>query len=166
VLQPELLIVCLPAVRDVGIFFAFTSSLRTDAAKAGTLLAHDVTGENPSWGWSAGAAIFTIEDLAKWAKALGAGELLDARWQQIRLDSIRPTVEDNPDAAGCGYGIARLGPLLGHTGELPGFNTFMRYDPTTRVTLVVWTNLNAAPDARMTPRSRHRPGSDQPALRR
>ena len=38
--------------------------------------------------------------------------------------------------------------MYGHTGELPGYNSFMGYDPVRRTTVVTWTNLSAAPDGR------------------
>lgn len=54
-----------------------------------------------------------------------------------------------------GYGIARLhwGPnnaFLFHGGETAGYNSFMGYDPTHKVTLVVWTNLTVSLDERPT----------------
>ena len=32
---------------------------------------------------------------------------------------------------------------------MPGYNSFMGYDPVNRVTLVVWTNLTISPDGRL-----------------
>ncbi|MBO0851154.1 MAG: hypothetical protein J2P20_16955, partial [Pseudonocardia sp.] len=40
---------------------------------------------------------------------------------------------------------ARFGPLIGHDGQLPGFMTFMGYDPKTDLTVVIGTNLAAVP---------------------
>ena len=37
-----------------------------------------------------------------------------------------------------------------HGGEMPGFNSFMGYDPVNDVTLVVWTNLTPSLDGRHT----------------
>ena len=37
-----------------------------------------------------------------------------------------------------------------HGGELPGFNSFMGYDPDNDVALVIWTNLTLSPDGRTT----------------
>ncbi|PRC52855.1 D-alanyl-D-alanine carboxypeptidase, partial [Mycobacterium sp. ITM-2017-0098] len=34
--------------------------------------------------------------------------------------------------------------------ELPGFNSFMGYDPGNDVALVIWTNLTLSPDGRTT----------------
>ena len=54
---------------------------------------------------------------------------------------MRPIDPNNPNSAGYGWGIAKFGNLYGHTGELPGYNSFMGHDPVNGVTLVVWTNL-------------------------
>ncbi len=36
--------------------------------------------------------------------------------------------------------------MLGHDGSLPGFQSFMGYDPVRKITLIVLTNLQAGPD--------------------
>ncbi|MDX2376448.1 beta-lactamase family protein [Microbacterium sp. LRZ72] len=110
------------------------------AAQEGSLLPNDQTLVNPSWGWAAGAGISTAEDLADWAEVLGTGAALDAETHQARLDSLEPT-SDAADAPRYGYALAQLGPFLGHTGELPGYNAFMGHEPDAGVTLVVWANL-------------------------
>lgn len=38
--------------------------------------------------------------------------------------------------------------MYGHTGELPGYNSFMGYDPQTQLSIVVWSNLGSAADGR------------------
>lgn len=116
-------------------------------AKAGTFTPKDQTNANPSWGWAAGAGISTAADLANYVEALVDGRLLSPEMQKIRMDSLRPT-SDNPSAARYGYALAQFGPMYGHTGELPGYNTFMGRDPVNRVTLIVWANLAPAPDGR------------------
>ena len=117
-------------------------------AQTGKLKPVDQTFANPSWGWSAGAGISTARDLATYVEALAGGGLLDAATQKIRMDSIQPTSAEDPDAASYGLGIARFGPFYGHTGELPGYNTFMGNDPVNKVTLIVWTNLGPTADGR------------------
>jgi D-alanyl-D-alanine carboxypeptidase len=115
-----------------------------EAALAGELLPNDVTNLNPSWGWAAGAAISTAEDLATYVEALVGGGLLGEAMQAERLASVRPTDPANP---GFGYGLAlaSFGPMLGHNGSLPGYQSFMGHDPTTGLTLVVFTNLQLDP---------------------
>ena len=118
------------------------------AANNGTLQPNDQTDVNPSWGWAAGAGISTAQDLADWVEAMTTGKILGPELQKIRMESLRPQSADNPQGALYGLGIAQFGPMYGHTGELPGFNTFMGSDPVNKVTLIVWTNLAPAADGR------------------
>jgi D-alanyl-D-alanine carboxypeptidase len=116
------------------------------AARARTLKPNDYTDANPSWGWAAGAGISSANDLVTWVRALVSGQLLNTEMQKKRLASVQST---NPDTAQYGLGIAKFGgKLYGHTGELPGFNSFMGHDPDNGVTLVVWTNLAPSVDGR------------------
>lgn len=111
------------------------------AALNGTFKPLNETDSSPSWAWTAGGAISTAGDLATYVKALVGGGLLDARMQKIRFDSIRPITS----GAGYGLGIAQFGPMYGHDGQLPGFSSFMAYDPKTRTTLIIGANLSAEP---------------------
>ena len=49
-----------------------------------------------------------------------------------------------------GYGISQItfGPnsVYFHGGEMPGYNSFMGYDPVNDVTLIIWTNLTVSLD--------------------
>jgi D-alanyl-D-alanine carboxypeptidase len=118
------------------------------SATAGTLAPMDVTSVNPSWAWSAGAGISTAEDVARYVEALVGGQLLPPALQKQRLDSVVPVDPGNPQSAAYGLAIARFGSLYGHTGELPGFNSFMGHDPDKKITVVTWTSLAPAPDGR------------------
>ena len=118
------------------------------AARVGTLAPGDQTVANPSWGWAAGAGISTANDLVTWVQALVSGKLLNADMQARRLASVRPIDPSNPNSASYGWAIAKFGNLYGHTGELPGYNSFMGHDPVNGVTLVVWTNLAPSVDGR------------------
>lgn len=115
------------------------------AALAGKLLPNDHTNDNPSWGWAAGAGISTAQDLATYVEALAGGKLTSAELHQKQLASLRPNKPDDPQSAYYGLGIAKLGPMLGHDGSLPGFQSFMGHDPQTGVTLIVLTNLQSSP---------------------
>ena len=62
----------------------------------------------------------------------------------------KPEDPDEPDGQKYGYGISyqRFSPTAAmyyHGGELPGFNSFMGYDPDNDVSLVIWTNLTISP---------------------
>jgi D-alanyl-D-alanine carboxypeptidase len=118
------------------------------AARAGKLAPGDHTEANPSWGWAAGAGISTANDLVAWVQALVGGKLLNADLQARRLASVLPTDPTNPKSASYGWAIAKFGNLYGHTGELPGYNSFMGHDPLNGVTLVVWANLAPTVDGR------------------
>jgi D-alanyl-D-alanine carboxypeptidase len=118
------------------------------AAKAGTLQPNDQTSMNPSWAWAAGAGISTAADLATWVEALADGKLLDADMQAKRIASLQSTDPTQPDAPPYGFAIAKYGALYGHTGEVPGFNTFAGTDPENKVTIVVWANLDPTADGR------------------
>lgn len=116
------------------------------AALAGTLKPSNQTTSSPSWTWTAGAAISTVDDMATFVRALADGDLLNKDMQQTRIDSIQPIDPANPAMAGYGLGIVRFGAhLLGHDGQMPGFMTFMGHDPDSGLTIVVATNLATVP---------------------
>ena len=114
--------------------------------EAGDLLPNDVTDLNPSWAWTAGGGTSTASDLADYVEALVGGGLLSDELQQERLDSIEPTNPDNPQAAGYGWALATFGPMIGHDGSMPGYQSFMTYEPEQDLTIIVLTNLQSAPD--------------------
>ena len=118
------------------------------AARAGILKPLDTTHDNPSWAWTAGSGISTAEDLARYAQALVGGGLLNDAMQRQRLASIRPIDPADPKSPGYGLALAQFGPVFGHTGELPGYNSFMGHDPRRKITIIVWSSLAAAPDGR------------------
>lgn len=115
------------------------------AAEAGTLKPHDVTNANPSWGWAAGGVISTAGDLAIYAQHLVGGGLLNAEYQKKRLDSLRVVDPSNPQHGRYGYALLQIGNLIGHNGSLPGYQSFIAYNPTNKTTLVVCTNLQNSP---------------------
>ncbi len=115
------------------------------AALSGRLKPLDDTNASPSWAWTAGGAISTAGDLARYVRALVGGGLLNTRTQRLRLDSIQPIV---PGTKGVGYGlgIAEFAPnIIGHDGQLPGYSSFMVYNRKTRETIIIGTNLSASP---------------------
>jgi D-alanyl-D-alanine carboxypeptidase len=114
-------------------------------ARSGTLRPGDYTDLNPSWAWAAGAAISTVDDLATYVEALVGGGLLSDELQQQRLASVVPVQPTDPESAGYGLALARFGPMLGHDGSLPGFQSFMGHDPDAGTTLVIVTTLQAGP---------------------
>ncbi|WP_246001807.1 serine hydrolase domain-containing protein [Allorhizocola rhizosphaerae] len=94
----------------------------------------DATDWNPSFGWTAGGMISNLADLLTYARALGTGQtLLSTRVQTERLQSF-------PSPAGYGFALGCVDGWVGHTGELPGFNTTLFYDTTTDTSVVVMVN--------------------------
>ena len=125
------------------------------AARAGTLKPIDYTNQSSSYATAAGGAISTAGDLATWMRALVTGKIFDADYHQQWLASLQAENPDAPDGQKYGYGISyqRFGPkaaMYYHGGELPGFNSFMGYDPDNDVALVIWTNLTLSPDGNTT----------------
>jgi D-alanyl-D-alanine carboxypeptidase len=118
------------------------------AARAGTLAPGDQTDANPSWAWAAGAGISTSNDLVTIITAMVEGRLLGPAMQAGRLASVRPIDPGNPASPGYGWHLAKFGELYGHTGELPGYNTFAGHDPKRGITVVVWANSAPAADGR------------------
>jgi CubicO group peptidase (beta-lactamase class C family) len=125
------------------------------AAGAGTLQPIDYTNQNSSYATAAGGAISTADDLAAWMKALVTGKVFNADFHQQWVTSLQAEDPSAPEGQKYGYGISyqRFGPdaaMYYHGGELPGFNSFMGYDPDNDVSLVIWTNLTLSPDGRTT----------------
>ena len=114
------------------------------AAKDGTLQPTDDTNINHSFAFGAGNVIYTANDLATWSKALVGGQVLDAEYQKLWLDSPQMEKPDNPAGQWYGYGITMQtwGPntLIYHGGETAGYNSKMAVETTNDVTLVLWTN--------------------------
>jgi D-alanyl-D-alanine carboxypeptidase len=102
----------------------------------------NATDWNPSWGWTAGAMISTVEDLLVYGRALGTGEgLLPPEQQAERLNSfLSEDLPPNSADRAYGLGLGREYGWLGHTGELPGFNTAVYYHPELDATVVVEVN--------------------------
>jgi D-alanyl-D-alanine carboxypeptidase len=105
---------------------------------------HDATNWTLSYAWTAGAAISTLHDLRIWARALATGQLLSATMQKERLTWV--ATGTSPTAIKYGLGIYEIVGFLGHDGAIPGFQSFMGYQPQKGATIVVLTNLDPAPD--------------------
>lgn len=85
----------------------------------------------------AGALYSTTHDLLKWEQGLFGGRLL-------RPDSLTllTTPVRNQYAFGLMVKEKDGNTTVAHTGGIEGFNTYMAYDPTRRLTVVVLGNLN------------------------
>lgn len=87
-------------------------------------------------------------------RALVGGRLFEAGYQRQWLDSPEPQDPSKLLGQKYGYGISQIifGPnsLYFHGGEMPGYNSFMGYDPVNDVTLIIWTSLTISLDGRPT----------------
>jgi D-alanyl-D-alanine carboxypeptidase len=93
---------------------------------------------NPAWGWTAGEVISDVTDLLTYGRALGTGQgLLGPAAQADRLRSL-------PAPAGYGIAFGCIDGWVGHTGELPGYNTTVYYDTTSDTTVIVQANSDIA----------------------
>jgi hypothetical protein len=101
----------------------------------------DATDWNPSFGWTAGGMISTVDDLLVYDRALGTGQGLVTHPTQVaRLTSW-------PEPAGYGFALGCVDGWVGHTGELPGFNTALYYDTTSDTSVVVLVNSDISSGA-------------------
>ncbi|MFJ9937487.1 serine hydrolase domain-containing protein [Streptomyces virginiae] len=102
----------------------------------------DASQWNPSWAWSAGALISTIDDLRSWVPTLVSGRLPDGGRllePDTQAQRLRMLPTGHPDV-GYGLGIASIDGWVGHNGELPGYETIAVRLPQDRATLVIVVN--------------------------
>ena len=101
----------------------------------------DSTNWNPSFAFTAGAVISTLDDLTKWAHALFTGEgVLDAATQQLRRDSIIHDIPPMTATVGYGIGIGDRRGWWGHDGDIPGYNSNLSHNYDLDTTVIVLTN--------------------------
>jgi D-alanyl-D-alanine carboxypeptidase len=97
----------------------------------------NATNWNPSWTWTAGEIISTMDDLLAYGHALGTGQgILGPAVQAERLNF--------PDGNAYGLAMGCIDGWVGHTGELPGYNTTVYYDTTSDTTVIVQVNSDIA----------------------
>ncbi len=106
----------------------------------------DVTDNNPSWGFGTGQLICRASDLETWAQALE--EPLTPRMQAQRLDWY--TIQDGSGTrdsvkAQYGLGINKLNDLVGHNGEISGYQSQATRRETDGTIIVVLSNLMITP---------------------
>jgi D-alanyl-D-alanine carboxypeptidase len=98
----------------------------------------NATNRNPSWAFTAGELISTMADLRTWVTSYTTGTLVSAEMQKERLTWV--TLPPNTPERHYGLGIGEDHGWLGHTGELPGYNTAAYYLPAKKAVVVVMVN--------------------------
>ena len=87
----------------------------------------DVSTQNPSWAWAAGALVSNLGDLCRFFAALLDGRLLppESLAEMLATVTVPPDVLPLPLFGGYGLGIVKVdtpaGPLFGEPGGIPGF---------------------------------------------
>lgn len=99
---------------------------------------------NPQWEWAGGGFASTAQDLARWARALYAGDVL----QKKSLDEM---LQSTTTGEGAHYGLgveivqSKWGKAYGHDGEFPGYLSDMRYYPSYGIAVAVMVNSDETP---------------------
>jgi len=113
----------------------------------------DVTYSDPSSSAGSGAMVSRLEDLHKWAKALGTGALISQDLHQEQINSLTPIVfdpcQDNdperekrtcPEYDKYGIGLGEISGWIGHTGEGIGYTLLAMYNPKNGSIVVIIMN--------------------------
>jgi len=106
---------------------------------------YDVTNYSASWTGAAGNMHSTLDDLAKAAKPLATGALLN---EQSKSELFRWT-PTGYEGIEYGFCIGRREGGVGHIGDVPGYQAFANYYPERAVTVVILTNLSNNKDRTM-----------------
>ncbi len=100
---------------------------------------------NPQWEWAGGGFASTPENLARWAQALYAGDVL---WKNFLEEMLKGVKTNEGTEYGLGVEIARgkFGKSYGHDGEFPGYLSDMRYFPQQKIAVAVQVNSDENPE--------------------
>ena len=107
----------------------------------------DFTDQDPSYTWTAGAAVSNLEDLTRFFRILLSGGFLPSRLMAELLTTIEvpPASIPLPLLDRYGLGVAELhmpsGPLVGHAGGIPGFLSMTLSTTDGRRQLAVMVNV-------------------------
>jgi D-alanyl-D-alanine carboxypeptidase len=101
----------------------------------------DATHWSPSFAFTAGQMVSTLDDLHTWAEALCTGRgVLKPETHKLRMDSLTSAVEGNTPDRAYGLGVGLTNGWIGHTGEIPGYNTVLQCHRDTGTVIVVVVN--------------------------
>ena len=96
---------------------------------------------NPQFEWTGGGLASSAEDLAKWAKQLYGGTVIDPSLMDDLLDGV--TAKLGPETK---YGLGVIirptahGVTYGHSGFMPGYQADMMYFPELKIAIAVQVN--------------------------
>jgi D-alanyl-D-alanine carboxypeptidase len=99
----------------------------------------DATYYNPSWGNAAGILISNVYDLKKYGELILSTGMYSQKAEDERfkwVDTNHPVIPNLQ----YGFAIGRTGGWIGHTGELPGYNSCVFVFPPENAVIVVHVN--------------------------
>ncbi len=91
--------------------------------------------------YSAGALYGSTGDLLKWQRGLYGGAVLSAASLKAMTTA---THAESANALGLFVGRSATGQIYFHSGGINGFSTFLQYEPASRVSIVVLSNVEGA----------------------
>ncbi|MCX5971244.1 MAG: serine hydrolase [Coprothermobacterota bacterium] len=100
----------------------------------------DITEGNPSWGWAAGAMISNLDDMKTWVAALAKGTLLTPEMHQQQISFA------SPNTSQYGLGVMNGNIVIGHSGEILGYNSSVYFAPKSEATIIVLINRYPSKD--------------------
>lgn len=109
---------------------------------------------NPQFEWAGGGFASTPSDLARWARALYTGQVIDSSLLDVMLDGIPARL-----GPGSRYGLGviltdtPMGPSQGHSGFFPGYLTEMAYFPELDVAVALQVNTSVGESLGRSPRA-------------
>ena len=106
---------------------------------------YDVSNYSGGWTGPAGNMYSTLEDLTRACKPLATGQLLS----EAGKTELHRWVDTQHDGVKYGFCMGERNGAIGHTGDLPGFQAVVFYQPANDTTLVVLTNLSNNKDGSM-----------------
>jgi D-alanyl-D-alanine carboxypeptidase len=104
----------------------------------------DATYNNPSWADAAGILISNIYDLKEWMSLLNSGSLYSSAMKQERMK----WVESLPSNKTYGFALGYYSGWIGHSGELPGYNTVAMYFEPKDAIIIIHVNSDINDPAR------------------
>jgi D-alanyl-D-alanine carboxypeptidase len=104
-----------------------------------------------SGAWACGNIISTPRDLLLYAKPLATGQLISATAQEERTKWLEARIYPSGPFTERLYGFAlmNMDGLIGHSGNIQGYNSWMAYVPAVDASIVVIANVYSTPDPGM-----------------
>jgi D-alanyl-D-alanine carboxypeptidase len=101
-----------------------------------------------SLGFTGGAIVSDVKDVADWSSDLFNGKATGNKILNTMLQSISPNPDEDGDRLGYGLFLSKkisgVYDFYGHDGNAPGYRSVMFYQPDKKLTLVILTNYHGA----------------------